>query len=122
MSLADQTPEDIKNLQKVTAKKKSYKNYLERQKQLIIDKGLEQIGEETLELIHPLALDKNKVNSEESKQLLELYFSQNAISEADKQKTEQKTLGEIKHSTTVDTREFLLENKKPVRRSLLQKS
>lgn len=120
MSLADQTPEDIENLHKVTAKKKSYKNYLERQKQLIINKGLEQIGEETLDLIHPLALDKNKVNSEESKQFLNLYFSQNAVSQSDMRKTEYKTLGEIKHSTIADTREFLLENKKPVRRSLIQ--
>ncbi len=120
MSLADQTDEDIKNMQKVTAKKKSYKNYIEHQKQMIIDKGLEQIGKEDMDLIHPLALDKNKVNSEESKQLLEMYYTQNAISKAEEQKTEYKTIGKIKHSNLTDAREFLLESKKPARTGSLK--
>jgi hypothetical protein len=103
-------PQDkkVSNIIKSEAKKKSYHTYLKNTSQGFIDKGLHQENEENLELVHPLSLDKNQVNTKESEDFLELYYNENSISQNEEFKLKNKSIKKIAHSKEVDAHSLLI--------------
>lgn len=119
VSSKDTTEKTKDNYAKVSAKNKSYSKYIDKQRDEIIAKGLEVVNKESLELVHPLALEKNQINSAESKQLLELYRFQNEISQSVSDVTDNK---EYKPLTVIsklnkDIYETKTQKKSPVKGS-----
>lgn len=70
----DRNNENNLNLNKHTAKVKSYKNYLEKESTKILDSVLVHTGKERFVGTHPLGLEKNKINLDESKAIIELHL------------------------------------------------
>ena len=58
---ADRTDEDYTNMLKVTAKQKSKKAYLENEKNKVIQSAINITKKESIDLIHPRSLSKNKL-------------------------------------------------------------
>jgi transposase InsO family protein len=108
----DRTDTDILNTIKVSAKNKSYENYIENYKQDIVDSGLKSAKQDYLEIVHPLSLEKNQINSEESKHFLEMYTQKERISPKDEEKPVKKELVTIAQTgIKKDTRDELLKIK-----------
>lgn len=120
MGLADRTQDDIENTYRSDAKKKSYAKHIEKTRDEIIDKGLKVIGKETMDIADPLALEKNQVNSQESREFMRIFHDMNGITEDEivdfKPK---KPLAVIaQKGVTIDVREKLLEKKPSEKGSL----
>lgn len=94
----NRTEEDDLNTMKIVAKKKSYKKHLKDKGDAIIDAGLKAIGTDSLDLIHPLSLDKNQINEEESKAFVEQYLQIFKIAPDQEEKPHKKPLKTIYHS------------------------
>lgn len=106
----DRTDTDILNTIKVSAKNKSYENYIENHKQDILESGLKVIKQDYFEVVHPLSLEKNQINSEESKHFLELYTQQERISPDQVEPKKYKPIETITRRTVlVDARDQLVE-------------
>lgn len=71
----DRDEENNKNIVNHTAKVKSYKKHLNKEVQSKYDKALGVIGKDQLNPIHPLDLGKNKINEQESKDIMEVHFN-----------------------------------------------
>ncbi|QTE22392.1 DDE-type integrase/transposase/recombinase [Polaribacter cellanae] len=104
----DPKSKEVSNIIKSEAKKKSYHNYLKNQTQKIIDKGLEHENEDNLELVHPLSLQKNQVNTKESEDFLELYYNENGITKDAEYQLTKKPIKTILHSGVKDFEELLI--------------
>ena len=107
----DHQDEEVLNIIKSEAKKKSYVKHIESETQKIIDKGLNQENLDALELTHPLSLEKNQVNSKESLELLDLYYNENGITQSEELKQTHKPIKKIEHSKLEDAHEVLLVKK-----------
>ncbi|TRX39071.1 Mu transposase C-terminal domain-containing protein [Flavobacterium restrictum] len=105
--------EDIENTYKTVAKNKSYEKYLKDGKNTIIDNGLKAINKENLDLIHPLMLDKNKINEKESLEVQEYYLNVFKIAKGDEEQPQTKPLGTIHQKGVITDYTDLLEQKKP---------
>jgi transposase InsO family protein len=113
LSVADRTEQDEKNTAIIEAKKKSYKKYLSDAYDEQIDKGLKSVNKDTLDIIHPLSLDKNTVNTKEDA-LHQLFVSQKSIYIDDEEKRDYKTIKTLtRKNINSDVHESLLQNKKP---------
>ena len=105
----DRTDTDVLNTMKVSAKNKSYETYIENYKQDIVESGLKSANKEYLEVAHPLSLEKNQINSEESKHFLEMYTQRERISTDQEEKPVKKELVTIAQTgIDVDTIDELL--------------
>lgn len=71
----DRDEENNQNIVNHTAKVKSYKKHLTKEVQSKYDKALGVIGKDQLNPIHPLDLGKNKINEQESKDIMEVHFN-----------------------------------------------
>lgn len=118
LAAVDQDENEVLNIIKSEAKKKSYVKHIEQETNKILDKGLEQNSIKELALTHPLSLQKNQVNSKESKEFLELYHNQNGIYKEDEYDVEHAPIKTIKHSSLEDAHEQLLIKKSLVKGSL----
>ncbi|SHH84887.1 integrase catalytic domain-containing protein [Flavobacterium johnsoniae] len=108
----DRTEEDNLNTYAHVAKNKSYTAYLDGEKQEYIDKALEVVNKKVFDVAHPLSLEKNQINSKESKELLELYYYDNSIPPDAVQQKQYKPIVTItKTGVARDVRETLLERK-----------
>ena len=106
----DRTDTDILNTIKVSAKNKSYENYIENYKQDIVDSGLKSAKHDYLEIVHPLSLEKNQINSEESKRFLEMYNQKERISPDQEEPNKYKPIETIaRRSILVNARDQLVE-------------
>ena len=100
-----QTEEDIKKMQKHAAKKKSYISYIDREIEAINQKGLAYIGKESYDIISPVEIGKEKLNTKESMDLMAYYYGVyntpvDIVEEAKEQKT--KTIATIGKTTSVE--------------------
>ncbi|MBP0904172.1 DDE-type integrase/transposase/recombinase [Mariniflexile gromovii] len=96
---------------KSEAKKKSYKTHIENEVKKVFDKGLNEANLDELELTHPLSLEKNQVNSKESKELLEIFYNENHITKDQEKLKTIKPIGKIERSNIEDAHDFLLVKK-----------
>jgi transposase InsO family protein len=119
VSKIDETEQTKDNTYKVVAKNKSYSNHIDKYRNEIISKGLESVGKETLELVHPLSLAKNQINSIESKQLLELYRYQNEIPKDVSEPIEYKPIGIIAKNP-IESYENITQKKSPTKKGSLK--
>lgn len=115
----DETEQTKDNTYKVVAKNKSYSKHIDKYRNEIISKGLESVGKEALELVHPLSLAKNQINSTESKQLLELYRYQNEIPIDVSEPVEYKSIGIIAKNP-IESYENITQKKSPSKKGSLK--
>ena len=105
----DRTETDILNTIKVSAKNKSYEQYIENYKQDIVDSGLTSVNTEYFEIAHPLSLAKNQINSEESKHFLEMYNQKERISPDQEEPNKYKPIHTItQRGVSSDPRDLLV--------------
>lgn len=71
----DRDQENNQNIINHTAKVKSYKKHLTKEVQSKYNKALGVIGKDILNPVHPLDLGKNKINEQESKDIMEVHFN-----------------------------------------------
>jgi hypothetical protein len=111
----DRTQDDIENTYKAVAKKKSYVNHISNQHQNYVDKGLSIVGKDSLELVHPLSLDKNQINDKESEDFINDFLDRKGIS-SDKtdQKVSYQPLRTISKKGFIDPEEKALQIKEPL--------
>ncbi len=115
IATVDRTQADEENTSKVVAKKESYKNHLQKKKASVIDKGLKVVNKDTLNLVHPLSLSKNQINTKESEEFIDEFLRVKGIS-SDKIKRTQEyapltTIAQ--KSVAVNIEEKLLQTKEP---------
>ena len=92
-------------MQKHAAKKKSYISYIDREIEAINQKGLEYIGKESYDIISPVEIGKEKLNTKESMDFMAYYYGAyntpvDIVEEAKEQKT--KTIATIGKTTNVE--------------------
>ncbi|MCC4211707.1 DDE-type integrase/transposase/recombinase [Leeuwenhoekiella parthenopeia] len=115
MSVADRDENEELKTAIIEAKNKSYNNFLKEQTEDIIDKGLRAINKDELEIAHPLSLDKNTVNAEETK-LHNLFLQQKNISKDDEEERNFKPIKVItRKGVNPDAHERLLQKKEPLK-------
>ena len=114
----DQDEKEVLKIIKSEAKKKSYKQHIDSETSKILDKALNDANIDELELTHPLSIAKNQRNDKESEELLELYYSENHISQDEEYKREPKPIGIVRKSDYKDAHDLLLTNKSSKKSSL----
>lgn len=119
VSKIDETEKTKDNTYKVVAKNKSYSKHIDKYRNEIISKGLESIGKESLELVHPLSLAKNQVNSLESQQLLELYRYQSEIPKEYTEPIEYAPIG-VMAKNPIESYEKITQKKSPTKKGSLK--
>lgn len=112
-ALVDRTQEDIDNMNKLDAKKKSHKKYIKDQQQDFIDKALAKTNKKEMLLIHPQSLDKNILKEQEDLALVELYLNRLNVPLGEEEKPNKKPLMSIEMSGEKLDYIDLIEQKKP---------
>lgn len=100
LSSVNRTDEDDLNIFKHTAKNKKFVREVNQIKEEINDKGLEVAGKNEIVLPHLLDLDKNKINDNESKMLIQYFSNMNGLTPMYEQGNN-KPLATITHSKAV---------------------
>lgn len=110
---ADRTDEDLENMYKVTAKQKSKKQYLETEKNKIIQSAINLTNKESIDLIHPRSLAKNKLTELDDLEQQERLRSMLKITNEDEEKPQNEPLETI-HKAGIETDYInVIEQKKP---------
>jgi transposase InsO family protein len=109
----DKTEADADNVLKISAKQKSKRKYLADQKNNTIQAGLEKIGKESIDIIHPLGLEKNKLIKAEELAELERLRKIHGVDANDQQEERTKPLMRIEKETPMSYEEAV--TKKPQR-------
>ena len=91
--------EDDKSIQIAAAKRKSYETHIEKERQKVIDKGLEYAGVDELELAHPLSLKKNQIHTAESKAFINYFNNEHRIAPEVEYRPKAKPIGVMTHSS-----------------------
>ncbi|MDB0601606.1 DDE-type integrase/transposase/recombinase [Tenacibaculum maritimum] len=88
------------------AKQKSFKKYLKDKKQVIIDKGLEQVGKDSLPIPHPASLEKHQIQAFESENLYQMFAQEKGLNTDTYKPKKLKAIDELKHSETKEYEEL----------------
>lgn len=110
---ADRTDEDLENMYKVTAKQKSKKQYLETEKNKIIQSAINLTNKESIDLIHPRSLAKNKLTELDDLEQQERLRSMLKITTEDEEKPQNEPLETIYKAGTETDYINVIEQKKP---------
>lgn len=109
----DRTEEDLQNMYKVTAKQKSKKAYLENERNKLLQKAFEYTDKESIDLIHPRSLAKNKLTELDDLAQQERLRQMLNISKEDEIEPQKEPLMTIRKKGTETDYADLIEEKKP---------
>ena len=113
LSEVDKTEANADNAFKISAKQKSKRKYLADQKNNTIQAGLEKIGKDSIEIMHPLGLTKNKLTEAEDLAQQEYLRGWHGVDANDQQEERTKPLMTIEKETPMSYEEAV--TKKPQR-------
>lgn len=110
---ADRTKEDFENMLKVTAKQKSKKAYLEKEKNKVIQSAINITKKDSIDLVHPRSLSKNKLTELDDLAQQERLRSMLNIRKEDEHKEQTEPLETIYKKGTESDYINIIEQKKP---------
>jgi len=116
----DRTPEDLENMYKVTSKNKSKLKYIKDQKAEILEPVFKKVGKESIDLIHPRGLSKNKLTEfEDLEQQERLRLVLNITKENEEKPVKEPLETIYKTVSKIDYEDFVVQ-KKPLKQGSLK--